>query len=138
MTRIVINGSFDVLHMGHIMLFEKAKSYLNSHVYVLADSDRRIQELKGQFRPFNCEYERVGHLFALKNIDAIDVFDSDAELIEFIKSYKPDIMLKGSDYKNKPIVGAEYCKHIVFYDRIEPYSTTQKLQDMRNRGHMLR
>lgn len=137
MTRIVINGSFDILHMGHLMLFEKAKLYLNAHVYVLTDTDRRIQELKGAGRPVNCEYERVGHLFALRNVDAIDVFDSDAELIEFIKLYKPDIMLKGSDYKNKPIVGAEYCKKIIFYDRIEPYSSTQKIQDMCNRGHML-
>jgi D-beta-D-heptose 7-phosphate kinase/D-beta-D-heptose 1-phosphate adenosyltransferase len=100
---------------------------------VLIDSDRRIKELKGKDRPINTEYERVSLLAALKSVDRVDVFDTDDELINLIREYKPDIMIKGSDYKGKPIIGAEFCKEIKFYDRLERYSTTNKIQDIANR-----
>jgi D-beta-D-heptose 7-phosphate kinase/D-beta-D-heptose 1-phosphate adenosyltransferase len=100
---------------------------------VLIDSDKRIKELKGKDRPINTEYERVSLLAALKSVDRVDVFDTDEELINLIRDYDPDIMIKGSDYRNKPIIGAEFCKEIKFYDRLERYSTTNKIQDIANR-----
>jgi D-beta-D-heptose 7-phosphate kinase/D-beta-D-heptose 1-phosphate adenosyltransferase len=102
-------------------------------VYVLIDSDRRVKELKGEDRPIHNEYERSSFLFALKAVDRVDIFDSDQELTEYIKNYAPDVMVKGGDYKDKPIIGAEYCKEIKFYDRLEKYSTTNKIQDIINR-----
>lgn len=134
MTKVVVNGSFDILHLGHLKLLEHAKSYPNSYVLVLTDSDRRIKELKGPSRPIHTEYERCSFLFALKSVDRVETFDSDAELENLIKDFEPDIMVKGSDYRNKKIIGAEYCKKIVFYDRLEKYSTTNKIQDIINRG----
>lgn len=133
MIKIVVNGSFDVLHVGHIRLLEYAKSYPGSYVYVLIDSDRRISELKGKNRPINNEYERASMLAALKSVDRVDIFDSDQELIDYIKNYQPDIMVKGSDYIDKPIIGAQYCKEIKFYERIIRYSSTKKIQDIINR-----
>jgi D-beta-D-heptose 7-phosphate kinase/D-beta-D-heptose 1-phosphate adenosyltransferase len=100
---------------------------------VLTDSDRRIKELKGADRPINSEYERTSLLAALKSVDRVDVFDTDEELVNLIRDYKPDIMVKGSDYRNTPIIGAEFCKEIKFYDRLEKYSTTNKIQDIANR-----
>jgi D-beta-D-heptose 7-phosphate kinase/D-beta-D-heptose 1-phosphate adenosyltransferase len=100
---------------------------------VLIDSDKRIKELKGKDRPINTEYERVSLLAALKSVDRVDVFDTDEELINLIRDYDPDIMIKGSDYRNKPIIGAEFCKEIKFYDRLEQYSTTNKIQDIATR-----
>lgn len=131
--RIIVNGSFDIIHLGHIRLLQYAKSFPGAYVYVLIDSDRRIKELKGKDRPINTEYERVSLLAALKSVDRVDVFDTDDELINLIREYKPDIMVKGSDYKGKPIIGAEFCKEIKFYDRLEKYSTTNKIQDIANR-----
>ena len=119
--------------MGHLKLLEQARSYPESFVYVLIDSDRRISELKGHTRPINSVLERKYLLEQLKTVDKVDIFDSDSELINLIKSYKPDIMLKGSDYKNKKIIGSEYCKHIEFFDRINEYSTTQKIHYITNR-----
>jgi len=131
--RIIVNGSFDIVHIGHIRLLQHAKSFPNAYVYVLIDSDRRIKELKGKDRPINTEYERTSLLAALKSVDRVDVFDTDEELVNLIRDYKPDIMIKGSDYKGKPIIGAEFCKEIKFYDRLEKYSTTNKIQDITNR-----
>ena len=131
--RIIVNGSFDIVHLGHLKLLQYAKSYPSAYVYVLIDSDRRIKQLKGEDRPINTEYERASLLAELKSVDRVDVFDTDKELVNLIRDYKPDIMIKGSDYKGKPIIGAEFCKEIKFYDRLERYSTTNKIQDIATR-----
>jgi D-beta-D-heptose 7-phosphate kinase/D-beta-D-heptose 1-phosphate adenosyltransferase len=133
MTRVVVNGTFDIIHLGHLKLLEYARSFPNSYVLVLTDSDRRIKELKGTNRPVNTEYERCSMLFALKYVDQVETFDTDQELIDLIKGFDPDVMVKGSDYRGKPIIGAEYCKEIKFYDRVKNYSTTNKIQDIANR-----
>lgn len=72
-------------------------------------------------------------MFELKSVDRVDIFDSNEELITYIKNYEPDIMIKGSDYKDKHIIGSEFCKKIIFYDRLEKYSSTQKIQNFTNR-----
>jgi D-beta-D-heptose 7-phosphate kinase/D-beta-D-heptose 1-phosphate adenosyltransferase len=132
-TRVVVNGSFDILHLGHLQLLEHAKSYPNSYVLVLTDSDKRIKSLKGNNRPINSEYERTKFLSSLKFVDRVELFNSDSELETLIKDFNPDIMVKGSDYKDKKIIGAEYCKTIYFYERYKDYSTTKKIQDITNR-----
>ncbi len=134
MTKIVVNGSFDILHVGHVRLLEYAKSYPNAYVLVLIDSDTRIRQLKGKNRPVNTEYERATMLSAFRAVDQVEIFNTDQELIDYIKNYNPDIMIKGSDYINKPIIGAEFCKKIIFYDRLGKYSTTNKIQDIAHRG----
>ena len=97
MTKVIVNGTFDILHLGHIKLLQTAKSYPNAYVLVLIDSDRRVKQLKGTNRPVHSEYERASMLFALKAVDRVEIFDTDEELIEFIKNFNPDIMVKGSD-----------------------------------------
>jgi len=131
--KVIVNGTFDILHLGHLRLLQYARSFPDSYVYVLIDSDRRVKEIKGPDRPVHNEYERSSFLFALKAVDRVDVFDTDQELVDYIKNYAPDVMVKGSDYRNKPIIGAEFCKEIKFYDRLERYSTTNKIQDIINR-----
>ena len=134
MTKVIVNGTFDILHLGHINLLQNAKSYPNAYVLVLIDSDKRVKQLKGANRQVHSEYERASMLFALKAVDRVEIFDTDKELIEFIKNFNPDVMVKGSDYRGKPIIGEEYCKEIKFYDRLDKYSTTNKIQDIINRG----
>lgn len=132
MKKIFVNGSFDILHVGHIRLLTHAKS-LGSVLLVAIDTDRRIKELKCSTRPINTQLERIEMLTALRSVDQVKTFDSDDELIDIIKTYNPDIMVKGSDYKGQPIVGSDYCKEIVFFDRIDEYSTTKKIQDIIDR-----
>jgi D-beta-D-heptose 7-phosphate kinase/D-beta-D-heptose 1-phosphate adenosyltransferase len=133
MKKVIVNGTFDIFHLGHLRLLQYARSVPDSYVYVLIDSDRRVKQLKGNDRPIHSEYERASFLAALRAVDRVDIFDTDDELINYIKNFAPDIMVKGSDYKDKPIIGAEYCKKIIFYDRLEKYSTTNKIQDIINR-----
>jgi D-beta-D-heptose 7-phosphate kinase/D-beta-D-heptose 1-phosphate adenosyltransferase len=131
--KILVNGTFDLLHIGHISLLEYAKSFPDSFVYVLIDSDERVKSLKGTNRPILNEQERLKFLSSLRFVDKVDIFNSDIELSNLIKDYRPDLMIKGSDYKNKSIIGAEYCKEIKFYERIEKYSTTKTIQHIINR-----
>ena len=134
MLKVLVNGTFDILHIGHLNLLSYAKSYPDSHVLVLIDSDRRVRKLKGPTRPVHTEYERASLLAALKYVDRVEIFDTDQELINLIKDFSPDIMVKGSDYKDKPIIGSEYCKKIDFYGRLEKYSTTNTVQRIIDRG----
>ena len=134
MTKVVVNGTFDIIHLGHLRLLDYARSLPNSYVLVLTDSDRRIKQLKGNDRPINTEYERCSLLFALKSVDRVETFDTDQELVDLIKGFEPDVMIKGSDYRGQPIIGAEYCKEIKFYDRLGNYSTTNKIQNIATRG----
>ena len=133
MTKVVVNGTFDILHLGHLKLLEYARGFPDSYVLVLTDSDRRIKELKGNERPINNEYERSSMLFALKYVDRVEIFDTDQELIDLIKRFEPDIMVKGGDYEGKPIVGAEYCKEIKFMELEDGYSTTNIIQRITDR-----
>lgn len=127
MKTIWINGCFDVLHRGHIELFKFAKE-LGGFVVVGIDSDRRVKELKGESRPFNCEKDRDFFLRSIKYIDKVVVFGSDDELRTAIGLHKPDVMVVGSDYKNKTVIGSELAKELVFFERIGDYSTTNILQ----------
>lgn len=132
MKKIFVNGSFDILHVGHVRLLAYAKS-LGASLLVAIDTDRRIKELKGSTRPINSQSERIEMLTSFRSVDQVETFDSDDELINIIKNYEPDIMVKGSDYKGQPIIGSDYCKEIVFFDRIDEYSTTKKIQDIIDR-----
>jgi D-beta-D-heptose 7-phosphate kinase/D-beta-D-heptose 1-phosphate adenosyltransferase len=130
MKKIFVNGTFDIVHLGHLALFNYAKS-LGDFLLVAIDSDKRVKQLKGNHRPINNEYERKTLLENLKAIDQVQIFDTDQELIDIVSTC--DLMVKGSDYIGKPIVGEHVCKQIVFFDRINDYSTTKKIQSIIDR-----
>jgi rfaE bifunctional protein nucleotidyltransferase chain/domain len=132
MVKIIVNGTFDIVHYGHLCLLNYAKS-LGDYLLVCTDSDRRIKELKGSTRPINNQLERVSLLENLKAVNEVKVFDSAEELIDIIFNYQPDIMVKGSDHKNSSIVGKTYCKQVIFYERLNGYSTTEKIRDIASR-----
>lgn len=134
MASIFVNGTFDVLHPGHIRLLNYAKS-LGDRLFVAIDSDLRVKELKGQNRPINNAAIRKEMLLALKSVDEVEVFDSDEELKMWINQIRPYIMVVGSDYRNKKVKGSEFAKNLVFYERIPEYSSTsiiKQIQDLSN------
>lgn len=132
--KIFVNGTFDVLHPGHLDLLQYAKS-LGDFLLVAIDSDIRVASKKGKDRPVNPEYNRVRLLQSLKAVDNVLIFGSDEELTEIIKQYQPDIMIVGSDWKDKPVIGSQYAKRLEFYSRSTPYSTTEILEHFINRRH---
>ena len=132
-THIFVNGTFDILHPGHVQLLNYAKS-LGDFLTVGIDSDRRVQEKKGPTRPVNNVGDRAYMLQNLKAVDCIVIFDSDEELERCIKIVKPDIMVVGSDWKDKSVIGSMYAAELRFFDRIEEYATTKTIQDIINRG----
>ena len=119
MKTVWTNGTFDVLHMGHIQLFRHARKLAGpgGKVIVGTNSDERVRELKGPTRPINNIYDRVDFLNAIKYIDGVVTFSSADELEARIKQFSPDILLVGDDYVDKPVVGAQYAKKVVFIPR---------------------
>jgi D-beta-D-heptose 7-phosphate kinase/D-beta-D-heptose 1-phosphate adenosyltransferase len=126
MKKVWINGCFDVLHHAHFKMIEHASTF-GDLLVVGIDSDKRVKELKGDGRPFHTENERKYNLEQIKGVSKVVIFDSSITLEEMIKSYQPDVFVIGSDYKNKPIVGEQYAKSIVYFNRMENFSTTKIL-----------
>jgi rfaE bifunctional protein nucleotidyltransferase chain/domain len=132
MKKIVVNGTFDILHRGHIEMLEYAKS-LGDHLLVCIDTDTRVKQLKGSERPINNQNDRSFMLQSLKCVDVVRYFADEAELEYILETYQPDVMVKGSDYRGKPIVGEHLCKEIKFYELVSEYSTTKIIQRIANR-----
>ena len=126
--KIWVNGCFDILHRGHFELFNYAKS-LGDFLVVGIDSDEKVAQDKGPNRPHNTLEDRHYALESLKAIDKIYVFDSNDHLEWLIQKEQPNILVVGSDWKGKPIVGGQYAKEIIYFNRIDNYSTTNILNN---------
>ena len=121
------NGCYDVLHVGHIRLFEYARS-LGDALIVGIDSDRRVRELKGGSRPINNERDRREVLLSNRNIEDVVIFDSPEELCNLIKDKEIHTMVVGDDYKNRRVVGSQHAKSVVFFEKISGFSTTNIIE----------
>ena len=132
MKKTFVNGCFDILHRGHIELFKYARS-LSDYLVVAIDSDKRIKEHKGVGRPFNCLEDRKFVLESIKFIDKVISFDNDKELEIAVKNTNPEFMIVGSDWKDKTVIGGKFANKIMFFERIDEYSTTETIQSIGNR-----
>jgi rfaE bifunctional protein nucleotidyltransferase chain/domain len=133
MKKVFVNGCFDCgLHRGHIELLNYAKSQ-GDILYVAIDSDARVKQLKGPTRPIHNQEDRKFLLENLKAVDRVLLFNTDEELTDLVKIIEPDIMVVGSDWKGKPVIGSQYAKELKFFDRIDGYSTTKIIQSIIDR-----
>ena len=123
--KVWVNGTFDVLHVGHLKLLEFASKLGKLRVGI--DTDKRVKELKGEDRPFNNQEDRKKMLESIKYVDEVVLFDSREELIDAVKEYEPDIMVVGDDYKGEKVFGSEYAKELIFFEKIPKYSSTKIL-----------
>lgn len=128
----MVNGTFDILHRGHLELLNFARSKGDT-LLVAIDTDRRVKELKGDARPINNQEDRKFHLENLKAVDGVTFFDSKEELIEIMKGWQPDIYVKGSDWKASTGTAHQYSKEVIYYDRVGEYSTTNIIQRIADR-----
>ena len=130
---VFVNGTFDILHRGHLELLNYAKS-LGEYVVVGIDSDRRVRKMKGPNRPVNSADDRGLMLVNLKSVDEVRFFANDRELENMVKDVKPDVMVVGSDWKGKSVIGSYWAAELKFFDRIENYATTNTIQRIIDRG----
>ena len=117
MKTVWCNGTFDILHPGHIQLFKVARS-LGDRVIVATDTDEKIKKDKGDDRPVNDLTYRVAMLEAIKYIDVVLTFGDRKELEGLIQLYSPDILLLGDDWRYGDVVGREYGKEVRFLPRV--------------------
>lgn len=127
---VFTNGCFDILHRGHVEYLQKAKE-LGDLLVLGLNSDSSVKRLKGESRPINNEKDRAIILSALECVDYIIIFNEDTPL-ELIKNLKPDILVKGGDYKIENVVGREYAKETMIIDFVDGYSTTKIIKNINN------
>ena len=130
--KVFVNGTFDLLHRGHIELLNYARTQ-GGHGCVGIDTDDRVREKKGPTRPIFNQEERKYFLENLKAVDEVRFFSNDAELEGLVKSYQPDIMIVGSDWKDKSVIGSYWAAKLIFFDRVGEYATTKTIEDIINR-----
>lgn len=119
---VFTNGCFDILHAGHVSVLEFSRSK-GDVLVVGVNSDASVKRLKGPCRPVNNQKDRALVLAALQSVDAVSVFTQDTPY-NLIKLVRPDVLVKGGDYKTSDIVGREFAKKVVRFPLLKGRSTT--------------
>jgi len=135
MDKIVFtNGCFDIIHPGHIDLLEKAKS-LGTKLIVGINSDRSVRAIKGNDRPVLSQDERKTILENLKSVDEVRIFDENTPE-NLIKEIKPDVLVKGGDWKPDEIIGGDFVQQyggkVFSIPLTEGYSTSKIVEKITN------
>ena len=124
---VFTNGCFDILHPGHLHYLYKAKSY-GEVLIVALNSDSSIKKLKGLKRPVNNFEFRSTMLSYLHFVDLVVEFDSDTPL-ELIQAISPNVLVKGADYSESQVVGADFVKsnggQVVLVEFLKGFSSTE-------------
>lgn len=124
------NGCFDILHRGHVEYLSKAAS-LGDILVVGLNTDASVRRLKGENRPVQDQISRANVMASLFFVDYVVYFDQDTPY-ELIKYLKPDILVKGKDYKEDDIVGADIVKaaggKVITIDLVDGYSTSSIIE----------
>jgi D-beta-D-heptose 7-phosphate kinase/D-beta-D-heptose 1-phosphate adenosyltransferase len=127
------NGCFDVLHAGHVQYLQEARGQADLLV-VGMNADAGVRALKGPDRPVNSEDARAAVLAGLQAVDFVTVFTEPTPL-ELIRAIRPDVLVKGADYRKEEVVGAVFVEAYggrVHLAELRPgFSTTATLQRMR-------
>src|SRR5262249_24908978 len=103
---VFTNGCFDIIHPGHVDLLERAKRF-GSKLIVGLNSDDSVRAIKGPGRPYISQEDRKAVLMGLSSVDEVIIFD---ELTpeRLIHQLKPDVLIKGGDWKSSEIIGADF------------------------------
>lgn len=123
---VFTNGCFDILHIGHVSLFQKAKT-LGDVLIVAINSDKSLAKLKGPKRPLVPQTDRAKLLAALSCVDYVVIFGEQTPYT-LLSKLQPDVLVKGGDYKLQDIVGKEFVKKVYRYPVVKGKSTTNLIK----------
>ena len=119
---VFTNGCFDILHAGHVSVLEFSRAKGDVLVVGL-NSDESVRRLKGPTRPVNKQADRALVLAALESVSYVSIFKEDTPY-NLIKAVRPDVLVKGGDYKPSEIVGREFAGKVVRFALLKGRSTT--------------
>ena len=127
---VFTNGCFDIIHVGHVDYLSRARR-LGDILVVGLNSDSSVRKIKGKGRPINKESDRAKVLSSLCFVDYVTIFN-EATLENLIKKVRPDILVKGGDWKARDIVGSSFVKRyggkIKRISFVKGYSTTSIIE----------
>jgi len=130
---VFTNGCFDILHRGHIELLEKAKSF-GDILVVAVNSDESVKKIKDATRPLNKLEDRLIVLSSLETVDYVTSF-SETDPAKTIEELKPDILVKGGDWKTDEVIGKNtvesYGGKVEIIPYVEGYSTTSLIEKLK-------
>lgn len=132
-TRLVFsNGVFDLLHMGHLKLLNECRSIAGPRgaVVIGVNTDASVSRLKGPTRPITDEATRCSIIVFMKAVDHVVTFEEDTPL-KLVEALKPDVIVKGSDYKGKLVVGSHLAP-VVYVNLESGKSTTSIIERIQN------
>ncbi len=117
------NGCFDLMHIGHVKYLEAAKK--GSRVLIVGlNSDASIRRIKGSGRPIVNQISRAAVLAALDSVDFVVIFNEPTPY-QLISKVRPDVLVKGADWKGKAVAGEDLVKKLELVKYVQGYSTTQ-------------
>jgi rfaE bifunctional protein nucleotidyltransferase chain/domain len=132
---VFTNGCFDILHAGHVDIFQQARN-LGGALVVAVNSDISIKKIKGEKRPVVPQAQRMQVLAALEAIDYVVIFDEENPF-KIIKEIQPDILVKGGDWPVETIVGREIVEKkggkVLSIPLMEGISTTNIIEEVKKR-----
>ena len=130
MKLVFANGCFDIIHRGHIELLKYAKS-CGDKLVVGLNSDESVRNLKGPTRPIQRQEDRKSILEAIRWVDEVIIFDEETP-IKLINFLKPDIIVKGGDYKVSEVVGHKVAT-VKIFELLDGLSTTKAVKNISDR-----
>ena len=120
-------GNFDLIHPGYVYTFEDAKKHCDRFI-VFLQRDPSLHR-KSKYKPVVPLYERYRTLKSIRYIDDVYVYQTEEELYELIKFFKPDIRILGEDYIGKSFTGDDLPPKVIYTTRAHGWSTT-RMKDM--------
>jgi D-beta-D-heptose 7-phosphate kinase/D-beta-D-heptose 1-phosphate adenosyltransferase len=120
------NGCFDLMHIGHVKYLEEAGRG-NRVLIVGLNADASISRIKGPTRPIVPQKSRAAVLAALESVDFVVIFTDDTPY-KIITAIRPDILVKGADWKGKSVAGEDLVKKVEFVKFVQGFSTTNIIE----------
>lgn len=125
---VFTNGCFDIIHIGHVRYLKEARAF-GDVLFIGLNSDKSISSIKPN-RPINPQADRAEILSSFEMVDYVALFDEETPY-ELIKLIRPDVLIKGGDWKKQEIVGSDIAKETHSLPYVEGVSTTEIIDRIR-------